>query len=227
MPSTPVDAPFDEISDCINSPDRTHAPSLFLRHQQIKNVYTTAETLEHQNKGLHRSLRMLNVSTPDSDHSSDHDASPKIQRRRKNLIAAAAEEKLNLPKLSISMDHDTRPYSQMLSSPSTSIETPTAESSKRVMKSASAVDLRLKISPQVLEKSGESIRKDRTRLKLETNLCESNFKPIENDTNLECDTVCSKPPSNNANNGGNSSTASSREVSPSRDGPAITNLKPP
>ncbi|KAG5678272.1 hypothetical protein PVAND_007962 [Polypedilum vanderplanki] len=230
MPSTPVE-PFDEITDAINSPDRTHAPSLFLRHQQIKNVYTTAEVLEQQNKGgIHRSLRMLNVSTPDSDHSSDHDISPKIQRRRKNLIAAAAEEKLNLPKLSISVDHDTRPYSQMLSSPSTSIETPTAaDGSKRVMKSASAVDLRLKVSPNVFEKTSvESIRKDRTRLKLDTNLCESNnFKPIENDTNLECDTICSKPPANNANNGGNSSTASSREVSPSRESPAITNLKPP
>jgi hypothetical protein len=227
MPSTPVDSPFDEIADCINSPDRTHAPSLFLRHQQIKHVYTTADVLEQQNKGLNRSLRILNVSTPDSDHSSDHDASPKIQRRRKNLIAAAAEEKLNLPKLSISMDHDTRPYSQMLSSPSTSLDTPSSsDSSKRVMKSASAVDLRLKISPYIADKTGESsIRKDRTRLKLETNLSESNFKPIENDTNLECDTVCSKPPP--PNNGGNSSTASSREVSPSREGPAITNLKPP
>lgn len=237
MPSTPVDGPFDVIGDGLNSPDRSQPPSFLLRHQQIKNVYTTAEVMEQQNnnKALHRSLKMLNMSTPDSDHSSDHDASPKIQRRRKNLIAAAAEEKLNLPKLSISIDHDhilqhhyidSRPRSQMLST-STSIEAPSTSTDrgKRVMKSASAVDLSLKVTPHNVEKFGDNLRRDRTRLKLETNLYESSFKPIDNnDSNLEFDTACSKPPNNN--NGG-SSTASSREVSPSRDGPAITNLKPP
>lgn len=223
MPSTPVDSPYDEISDCINSPDRAQAPSLFLRHQQIKNVYATADCLEQQ-KTLHKPLKMLNViGTPDSDHhSSDHDSSPKIQRRRKNLIAIHAEEKLNLPKLSISMDHhdsnSPKPSHShhMLSSPSTSGQFHNISSSeKRVMKSASAVDLSLKISSPLIV---DNLRKDRTKLKLETNL----FKPIENESNLECDSMSSRPPNNN---GG--SSASSREVSPSRDGPTITNLKPP
>lgn len=242
MPSTPVDSPFDEIGD-MNSPDRSQVPSLFLRHQQIKNVYTTAEVLENQQtQRLHnKSFKMLNIATPDSDHSSDHDISPKIQRRRKNLIAAAAEDRLNLPKLSISVDHDShhhhhhhhqylhnrhsdsRPQSQMLSSSSAEVSKISHDNSKRVMKSASAVDLSLKISPHSIDITGDSnIRKDRTRLKLDTNLYEHNFKPIESDTNLECDTASSKIP----NNGG-SSTASSREVSPSREGPSITNLKPP
>lgn len=106
MPSTPVDVPFgDEFGD-INSPDRTHPPSFLLRHQQIKNVFNTADVLEQNQQRLHRSLKMLNISTPDSDHSSDHDVSPKIQRRRKNLIAAAADEKFLLPKLSISSEYD-------------------------------------------------------------------------------------------------------------------------
>lgn len=209
MPSTPVDSPYDEISDCINSPDRAQAPSLFLRHQQIKNVYATADSMEQQQR-IFKPLKMLNViGTPDSDHSSDHDISPKIQRRRKNLIAIHAEEKYNLPKLSISID---QPHSFMSSSPSTSSHIHNISSSeKRVMKSASAVDLSLKTSPCV-----DNLRKDRTKLKLETNL----FKPIE--SNLDCDAISSKPPNNN---GG--SSASSREVSPSRDGPTITNLKPP
>lgn len=254
MPSTPVDSPFDDISDCnINSPDRAQAPSLFLRHQQIKNVFATADVLEHQNshqstnqhqpshthhQRIHKPLKML-IGTPDSDHSSDHDISPKIQRRRKNLIALHAEEKLNLPKLSISLDHDSpqqpmhSQLSQMFSSPSTSGgihhfsgglgHHNISSTEKRVMKSASAVDLSLKISPHCVDKIVDNLRKDRTKLKLETNLSESSsFKPIENDTNLECDMVSSKPPNTN---GG--SSASSREVSPSRDSPAITNLKPP
>lgn len=219
MPSTPVDSPFDEISDCINSPDRAQAPSLFLRHQQIKNVYATADVLEQQQTHrIHKPLKMLNViGTPDSDHSSDHDISPKIQRRRKNLIALHADEKLNLPKLSISVDHhDNQPSTSGLAHNLSSTE-------KRVMKSASAVDLSLKISPHCVDKIVDNLRKDRTKLKLETNLYESCFKPIENEPNLECDTISSKPPNNN--NGG--SSASSREVSPSRDGPTITNLKPP
>jgi hypothetical protein len=216
MPSTPVDSPFDDLND-INSPDRAQAPSLFLRHQQIKNAFTTADVLEQQqNQRLqNKSLKMFNIGTPDSDHSSDHDISPKIQRRRKNLIAAAAEEKLNLPKLSISMDHDSTDVSS----------TSSHDNSKRsVMKSASAVDLSLKIMPHSVERPLESVRKDRTRLKLDTNLCEHNFKPIVSDTSLDCDqTVSSKLP----NNTGGSSTASSREVSPSREGPIIANLKPP
>lgn len=226
MPSTPVDSPFDEIGDCINSPDRAQAPSLFLRHQQIKNVYATADVMEQQqNQRIHKPLKMLNViGTPDSDHSSDHDISPKIQRRRKNLIALHAEEKLNLPKLSISVDHDIQPshHSQLFPSTSTSGQMHSLSfgshgPEKRVMKSASAVDLSLKISPHCVDKIVDNLRKDRTKLKLETNL----FKPIENESNLECDNH-SKPPNNN---GG--SSASSREVSPSRDGPTITNLKPP
>ena len=221
MPSTPVDSPFDEIGDCINSPDRAQAP-LFLRHQQIKNVYATADVLEQQqNQRIHKPFKMLNViGTPDSDHSSDHDISPKIQRRRKNLIALHAEEKLNLPKLSISVDHDMQPsHSLLFPSTSTSgqMHSLSHGSEKRVMKSASAVDLSLKISPHCVDKIVDNLRKDRTKLKLETNL----FKPIENESNLDCDNH-SKPPNNN---GG--SSASSREVSPSRDGPTITNLKPP
>ncbi|XP_070509626.1 microtubule-associated serine/threonine-protein kinase 3 [Chironomus tepperi] len=221
MPSTPVDAPFDEISDCINSPDRAQAP-LFLRHQQIKNVYATADVMEQQqNQRIHKPFKMLNViGTPDSDHSSDHDISPKIQRRRKNLIALHAEEKLNLPKLSISVDHDIQPsHSLLFPSTSTSgqMHSLSHGPEKRVMKSASAVDLSLKISPHCVDKIVDNLRKDRTKLKLETNL----FKPIEHESNLECDNH-SKPLNNN---GG--SSASSREVSPSRDGPTITNLKPP
>lgn len=266
MPSTPVDVPFDEFGD-INSPDRTHPPSFLLRHQQIKNVYNTADVLEqNQQQRLHRSLKMLNISTPDSDHSSDHDVSPKIQRRRKNLIAAAADEKFTLPKLSISTDHadshhqqqqQQQHYQQLRktlspspSSSSTAVPVSSStlninDTSKRVMKSASAVDLSLKISSSsshVNEQKSqiENLRRaDRTRLKLDTNLASivpppppatsslASLKSVESDSNLECDNSATpRPPSNNNNNGG-SSTASSREVSPSRDGPVINNLKPP
>jgi len=62
MPSTPVDSPFEPI-ESLNSPDR---PSYFLRHQQIKNVLSTAEVLEQQNQRLQKSFKMLSVSTPDS-----------------------------------------------------------------------------------------------------------------------------------------------------------------
>lgn len=237
MPSTPVDLPFVDFGD-INSPDRTHPPSFLLRHQQIKNVYNTADVLEQNQQRLHRSLKMLNISTPDSDHSSDHDLSPKIQRRRKNLIAAAAEDKLTLPKLSISTDHDHHHqhplhHPQLSPSPLTTQTTSSAtlsvsDTSKRVMKSASAVDLSLKISPHVSEQRAiENIRRgDRTRLKLDTNLGavanqEPKLRNVESDPNLEI----VRPPFG-GNNGG-SSTASSREVSPSREGSSIASLKPP
>lgn len=245
MPSTPVDLPLDEFGGGgdINSPDRSHPPSFLLRHQQIKNVFNTAEVLEQNQARLHRSLKMLNISTPDSDHSSDHDVSPKIQRRRKNLIAAAAvltDDKLTLPKLSISSD---RHHRQLPSSPSitTTAATPitttatlnVADTSKRVMKSASAVELSLKISPHVSDQKTQfdHMRRDRTRLKLDTNLSVAHeargLRSVESDSNLEYENVaCARPPNNNSNNGG-SSTASSREVSPSRDGPVINNLKPP
>lgn len=238
MPSTPVDSPFDLSTD-INSPDR-QAPSYFLRHQQIKNVLSTAEVLEQQNQRLHKSFKMLNIGTPDSsqtDHSSADDVSPKIQRRRKNLIAAAAEDKNeqmsrkhNLPKLSISLEHDTP--SQLLPSPT--VQSADAASSvtpeslnKRVLKSASAIDLSLKIMPNytAVDKGiADNVR--RAKLKLETNFAESKLsKPSINDTSIDFESSLAKPLNNMGGNG--SSTASSREVSPSRDGPLINNLKPP
>jgi hypothetical protein len=239
MPSTPVDSPFDDNFGDINSPDRSSAPSLFLRHQQIKNVFNTAEVLEQR---LNKSFKMLNISTPDSDHSSDHDVSPKIQRRRKtNVIAASAavaDERFNLPKLSISVDQDQSSSSlsqsnQMLTSPLIITEKKkltSSDSSKRVMKSASAVDLSLKVSPSFLEKVPENTRRDRTRLKLDTNLCESSFKSDVDISDMPLPRLPSSSNinhSNSNNNNGGSSTASSREVSPSREGPTISNLKPP
>lgn len=233
MPSTPVDSPYDLTSD-INSPDR-QVPPYFLRHQQIKNLLSTADVLEQQNQRL----KGLNISTPDSsqtDHSSADDVSPKIQRRRKNLIAAAAEEELakkthNLPKLSISLEHEP---SQHLPSPvHNEIVTPiskiTSESlNKRVLKSASAIDLSLKIMPNYNSTTADRGLSDNVRkakLKLETNFGEGS-RPIKhsgNDT-LEMDSFAK---SFNCSGGNGSSTASSREVSPSRDGPLINNLKPP
>lgn len=233
MPSTPVDLPFDLSTD-INSPDR-QAPSYFLRHQQIKNVLSTAEVLEQQNQRLHKSFKMLNIGTPDSsqtDHSSADDVSPKIQRRRKNLIAAAAEDKSdqlsrkhNLPKLSISLEHDTP--SQLLPSPTIQSANTTNSSAsdslnKRVLKSASAIDLSLKIMPNY--NSADNVR--RAKLKLETNFGESKLsKPNSSDHGMDFETTLAKPLNSSGGNG--SSTASSREVSPSRDGPLINNLKPP
>lgn len=255
MPSTPVDLPLDDFSGDVNSPDRSHPPSFLLRHQQIKNVFNTADVLEQNQARLHRSLKMLNISTPDSDHSSDHDVSPKIQRRRKNLIAAAAltDDKLTLPKLSISSDHEqhhphhhnrqTHQHNRQLpSSPSitTTAATPItttatstlnlADTSKRVMKSASAVELSLKVSPHVNDQKSQfdHMRRDRTRLKLDTHDGSKGLRSVESDSNLEYENVaCARPPNNNNSNNGGSSTASSREVSPSRDGPVINNLKPP
>lgn len=248
MPSTPVDVPFgDEFGD-INSPDRTHPPSFLLRHQQIKNVFNTADVLEQNQQRLHRSLKMLNISTPDSDHSSDHDVSPKIQRRRKNLIAAAADEKFLLPKLSISSEYDhphhifqQNQLRKTLSPSTTGVSTTTTnasslsvtDTSKRVMKSASAVDLSLKVSSSSHEPKSQIdfLRRDRTRLKLDTNRAHeaaAALRSVESDLNIDCDNaVSARPPPNCANNNGGSSTASSREVSPSRDGPVINNLKPP
>lgn len=240
MPSTPVDSPFDLAMD-INSPDR-QVPPYFLRHQQIKNVLSTAEVLEQQNQRLQKSFKMLNVSTPDSSQTdSADDISPKIQRRRKNLIASATDEKNeqlskkhNLPKLSISLEHETP--SQLLPSPtvqSATINMTTENLNKRVLKSASAIDLSLKIMPNYTSagdhKQGvvENVR--RAKLKLETNFGDNKpmMRQMRSDPNLELDTSLAKS-LNSSNGGGNgSSTASSREVSPSRDGPLINNLKPP
>lgn len=231
MPSTPVD-PFD-ISADISSPDR-QAPPYFLRHQQIKNVLSTAEVLEQQNQRLQKSFKMLNISTPDSsqtDHSSADDVSPKIQRRRKNLIAAAAEDDLarkhNLPKLSISSENEP---SQLLPSPTIQSPSPMAKVApenlnKRVLKSASAIDLSLKIQPNYTAADklvSENVR--RAKLKLETNFGD-NRPRMGSDTNLDFETSLAKCLNSSGGNG--SSTASSREVSPSRDGPLINNLKPP
>jgi hypothetical protein len=233
MPSTPVDSPFD-LSTNLDSPDRQGAP-YFMRHQQIKNVFSTAEVLEQQNQRLQKSFKMLNINTPDSsqtDHSSD-DVSPKIQRRRKNLVAAAAEEeafkKHNLPKLSISLEHETT--SQLLPSPTIyPVNRMTSENlNKRVLKSASAIDLSLKIMPNYTAElhrgPNENVR--RAKLKLETNFG-NDPKPLKqmgSDSNLELDSTLMR--SLNSSGGNGSSTASSREVSPSRDSPLINNLKPP
>lgn len=232
MPSTPVDSPFDLAAE-ISSPDR-QAPPYFLRHQQIKNVLSTSEVLEQQNRSLHKSFKMLNISTPDSsqtDHSSADDVSPKIQRRRKNLIAAAAEDELakkhNLPKLSISVEHEQS--SQPLPSPTLQPQKPASSIAreslnKRVLKSASAIDLSLKIMPNysaVDKNTTDNVR--RAKLKLETNFGEGKFsRQLGSDFD---DTSLAK--SLNSSGGNGSSTASSREVSPSRDGPLINNLKPP
>lgn len=228
MPSTPVDSPFDLSTD-INSPDR-HNNYFLTKHQQIKNVLSTAEVLEQQNQRLQKSFKMINVSTPDSsqtDHSSADDISPKIQRRRKNLIAAAAEEnvskKHNLPKLSISLEHETSV--QLLPSPTIQSTNNTPENmNKRVLKSASAIDLSLKIMPNYTA-AVENVR--RAKLKLESSFGDNStsLKQVGSDSNLELDSSFGK--SLNSSGGNGSSTASSREVSPSRDGPIINNLKPP
>lgn len=231
MPSTPVDSPYDLASD-INSPD-PQAPPYFLRNQQIKNVLSTAEVFEQQNQRLQKSFKMLNMGTPDSsqtDHSSADDVSPKIQRRRKNLIAAAAEDegfkKHNLPKLSISLEHE--PSSQLLPSPTIPAKKLAPESlNKRVLKSASAIDLSLKIMPNYTHAADKGVTENvrRAKLKLETNFGEGrSLRHMGSDTNLELDTLAR---SLSASGGNGSSTASSREVSPSRDGPLINNLKPP
>ena len=232
MPSTPVDSPFDLTAN-LDSPDR-QGP-YFLRHQHIKNVLSTADILEQQNQRLQKSFKMLNISTPDSsqtDHSSD-DVSPKIQRRRKNLVAAAAEDEAskrhNLPKLSISHEHETP--SHLVTSPTVNPPRAVPDNlNKRVLKSASAIDLSLKIMPNYnsaeMPKAHENVRK--AKLKLETNFANEprSLKQMGSDSNLEIDSTFMR--SLNSSGGGNgSSTASSREVSPSRDSPLINNLKPP
>jgi hypothetical protein len=221
MPSTPVDSPFDLASD-MNSPD-CHAPPYFLRHQQIKNVLSTAEVLEQQNQRLQKSFKMLNISTPDSsqtDHSSADDVSPKITRRRKNLIAAAADDEANrrhnLPKLSISVENEP---SQLLPSPSTQFP------NKRVLKSASAIDLSLKIMPNYTGEKGTVDNVHLAKLKLEKSFGDHKSLKQMGCEHFDLENISSK--SLNSSGGNGSSTASSREVSPSRDGPLINNLKPP
>lgn len=231
MPSTPVDSPFEFPGGEVGS-DRP-IPSYFLRHQQIKHVLSTAEVLETQNQKLQRSLKNLHI-TPDTssqtDHSSD-DVSPKIQRRRKNLVAAAAEEaaearKHVLPKLSFSLEHDSVPSKQVSSPPCSSKNSSIASHSDKdckLLKSASAVDLSLKIraSYSDSDKSLDSIRK--SKLKFEGSMSDMKLKPhMGSDYELDSS---SKPLSTS---GGNGSSASSREVSPSRpDGPLIHNQKAP
>ena len=61
MPSTPVDAPFDFNHDNINLPDFSNQAPYFLRHQQIKNVLSTASLMEQQNEKLLKSFKMLNI----------------------------------------------------------------------------------------------------------------------------------------------------------------------
>lgn len=97
MPSTPD---IDFMPE-LNSPDRHDLRMMqpyLLRHQQLKNVLSTAECLEQQNQRLHKPLKVFNISTPDSSQTDSDDLSPKIQRRRVKHEA--------LPRLSISMEHD-------------------------------------------------------------------------------------------------------------------------
>lgn len=229
MPSTPVDSPFEFPGGDLNPQDR-QMPSYFLRHQQIKHVLST------ETQKLQRPLKNLHISTPDTssqtDHSSD-DVSPKIQRRRKNLIAAAADDgnskRHMLPKLSISLEQDCVPSTS--ASPSglhASRNSPNISSSSekdcKLLKSASAVDLSLKIKSSYSDsdRSLDMIRK--SKLKFDNSMSEMKFKPqMGSDFDLDSSSV--KPSSTS---GGNGSSASSREVSPSRpDGPLIhTNRAP-
>ena len=108
MPSTPD---IDFMPE-LNSPDRHDLRIMqpfLLRHQQLKNVLSTAESLEQQNQRLHKPLKVLNVSTPDSSQTDSDDLSPKIQRRRVKHDA--------LPRLSISMEHDYSALSTSTSAP--------------------------------------------------------------------------------------------------------------
>jgi len=143
-----------------------------------------------------------------------------------------------LPKLSISIDHDnfnsTSPCpcpQENLFDQSKAATTSTAsgQANKRVLKSSSAIDLSLKISPSYSCKSAVSTLRNQAMVLGERQQegeehVKNNFKYAANECSLESDI------SKNMNSGGNgSSTASSREPSPSRDshGPLITNLKPP
>lgn len=229
MPSTPVDSPFEFPGGDVGSTDRP-IPSYFLRHQQIKHVLSTAEVLENQTHKIQRSLKNLHI-TPDTsqtDHSSD-DVSPKIQRRRKNLVAAAAEEqaaarKHVLPKLSFSLEHDSVPLTQVSSPPSSSKNSSTSSDKDcKLLKSASAVDLSLKIrtSYSDSDKSIDSIRK--SKLKFEGNMSDMKLKP-----HMGSDLDLDHSSKGLSTSGGNGSSASSREVSPSRpDGPLIHSQKAP
>lgn len=230
MPSTPVDSPFEFPGD-LNSQER-QMPSYFLRHQHIKHVLSTAEVLENQTQKLQKPLKNLHISTPDTsqtDHSSD-DVSPKIQRRRKNLIAAAAEDgnskRHMLPKLSISLEQDSVPSPRASTSRESSNVSSNIEKDGKLLKSASAVDLSLKIRPSYSDSDRTSldlIRK--SKLKFESNISEMKLKQHMG-SDLDLDNSSSAKPFSTS--GGNGSSASSREVSPSRpDGPLIHTIKPP
>jgi hypothetical protein len=88
----------------------------------------------------------------------------------------------------------------------------------------------LKIMPNYMAteapKANENVRK--AKLKLETNFCNEPkpLKQMGSDCNLEIDSTFMRS-LNSSGCGNGSSTASSREVSPSRDSPLINNLKPP
>lgn len=271
MPSTPVDAPFDFNPDNINLPDFSNQAPYFLRHQQMKNVLSTASLMEQQNEKLLKSFKMLNIGALDSsqtDHSSADDVSPKIQRRRKPAIDFLAKDQLpkkhDLPRLSISIDDHNEDYSMVpqprpikklsidckMDTKSDDVvqaldvsaklfkQQHIAESvNKRIVKSASAIDLSLKISPnynehRVYEQNANSSNK----LFLKTQ-CESKGASSSIDaTKLELDLLSTKNNSaggSGAGNGGSSSASSrngsSREASPSRESltPLINNLKPP
>lgn len=232
MPSTPVDSPFEFPGD-LNSQDR-QMPSYFLRQQVRQQVLKTAEVLEGQTQKLQKPLKNLHISTPDTsqtDHSSD-DVSPKIQRRRKNLIAAAAEDPSTkrhgmLPfKVSISLEQDNLPSTSTATALNTSRNSPNVSSSFekdcKLLKSASAVDLSLKIKSSYSDSDRSLDMSRRSKLKFESNISEMKLKP-QMGSDLDLDNSV-KP----STSGGNGSSASSREVSPSRpDGPLIHTIKPP
>lgn len=271
MPSTPVDAPFDFNPDNINLPDFSNQAPYFLRHQQMKNVLSTASLMEQQNEKLLKSFKMLNIGALDSsqtDHSSADDVSPKTQRRRKPAIDFMAKDQLpkkhDLPRLSISIDDHNDDYSMApqprpikklsinckMDTKSDDVVQALGESAKlfkqqhiaesvnkRIVKSASAIDLSLKISPnynehRVYEQNANSSNK----LFLKTQCNSKSASSSIDATKLELDLLSTKNNSaggSGAGNGGSSSASSrngsSREASPSRESltPLINNLKPP
>ena len=246
MPSTPVDAPFDFNPDNINLPDFSNQAPYFLRHQQIKNVLSTASLMEQQNEKLLKSFKMLNIGALDSsqtDHSSADDVSPKIQRRRKPAIDFIAKDQLpkkhDLPRLSISIDDHNEdslmaPQQRQIKKLSIDCNMDTKSEdvvkaldvsaklnkqqnvsdsvNKRIVKSASAIDLSLKISPnynehRVYEQNANSSNK----LFLKTQ-CDSKSASCAIDaTKLELDLLSTKNNSASgigAGNGGSSSASS-------------------
>lgn len=270
MPSTPVDAPFDFNPDNINLPDFSNQAPYFLRHQQLKNVLSTASLMEQQNEKLLKSFKMLNIGALDSsqtDHSSADDVSPKIQRRRKPAIDFMAKDQLpkhDLPRLSISIDDHNEDYSVTIQPrpiKKLSIDCKMNTKSddvvqaldvsaklfkqqhviesvnKRIVKSASAIDLSLKISPNYNEhRVYEQNTNSSNKLFLKTQYDSKSASSSNDATKLELDLLSTK--NNNAGgsgagNGGSSSASSrngsSREASPSRESltPLINNLKPP